>query len=138
VGYADKTQPMEYEHAGSPVAGGTFPAEIFHDFMTSWVELRQARRLERAANKQAEDGSSTDVAPALPVSPTEVPPSTTTPSEPSTGDTGGGTTGGGGGGQDQAPPQKQQPAEPPPAPAQPETPPPSGGGGGGAAPGGTP
>src|ERR671923_522508 len=52
VGYADKLQPMEYEHAGSPVAGGTFPAEIFHDFMTSWLELRQQRRLERGANKK--------------------------------------------------------------------------------------
>src|SRR6185295_1534901 len=99
VGYADKLQPMEYEHGGSPVAGGTFPAEIFHDFMTSWIDLRQARRLERAANKQAEDGTSTEVTPAVPVSPTEVPQATTTtPSEPTTGDTGGGTTGGGGGG----------------------------------------
>jgi membrane peptidoglycan carboxypeptidase len=32
VGYADKLQPMEYEHAGSPVAGGTFPAEIWRTF----------------------------------------------------------------------------------------------------------
>jgi penicillin-binding protein 1A len=139
VGYADKTQPMEYEHAGSPVAGGTFPAEIFHDFMTSWIDLRQARRLERAANRP-DDGTSTEVAPAVPVSPTDVPPATTTPSEPSTGGTDGGTTGGGGGGQqqDQAPPQNQQPAEPPSTPAQPETPPPTGGGGGGVSPGGTP
>ena len=99
VGYADKLQPMEYEHGGSPVAGGTFPAEIFHDFMTSWLELRQARRLERAANKQSEDGTSTDVAPAVPVSPTDVPPATTTPADPTTGGTdGGGGTGGGGGG----------------------------------------
>jgi penicillin-binding protein 1A len=141
VGYADKTQPMEYEHAGSPVAGGTFPAEIFHDFMTSWLDLRQARRLERAANKQREDGTSTDVAPAVPVSPTDVPPATTTPSEPSTGGTdGGGGTGGGdtGGGGQQTPPQNQQPDEPPSTPAQPETPPPTGGGGGGVSPGGTP
>jgi len=143
VGYADKTQPMEYEHAGSPVAGGTFPAEIFHDFMTSWLELRQARRLERAANRPDKDGTSTDVAPALPSSPTDVAPATTTPSEPTTGDTGDGGTGGGGGGgngggQNQAPPQNQQPAEPPSTPAQPETPPPTGGGGGGVSPGGTP
>ena len=145
VGYADKTQPMEYEHGGSPVAGGTFPAEIFSDFMSSWIELRKARRAERAANRAAEeDGTSTEVAPAVPVSPTEVAPSTTAPSEPSTGDTGdgggtGGTGGGGtGGGQNQAPPQNQQPAEPPSTPAQPETPPPSGGGGGGVSPGGEP
>jgi penicillin-binding protein 1A len=141
VGYADKTQPMEYEHGGAPVAGGTFPAEIFHDFMTSWLELRQARRLERAANKPAEDGTSTEVAPAVPVSPTETPPATTAPTAPTTGDTGGGGTtggGGGGGGQNQAPPQNQQPAQPPSTPAQPETPPPTGGGGGGVSPGGTP
>ena len=134
---------MEYEHGGSPVAGGTFPAEIFHDFMTSWLELRQARRLERAANKQSEDGTSTDVAPAVPVSPTEVPPATTPRPAPTTGGTdGGGGTGGGGGGtgggDQQTPPQNQQPAEPPSTPAQPETPPPTGGGGGGVSPGGTP
>ena len=55
VGYADKLQPMEYEHAGGPVAGGTYPAEIFHDFMSSWIEMREQRRLERAA-KRDDDG----------------------------------------------------------------------------------
>jgi penicillin-binding protein 1A len=45
VGYADRLQPMEYEYAGSPVAGGTYPAVIFSDFMSSWVELRDARGL---------------------------------------------------------------------------------------------
>ena len=64
VGYADKLQPMEFEHAGSPVAGGTYPAEIFHDFMTSWLEMRSERRLARHANDPDKD---TGVAPALPV-----------------------------------------------------------------------
>jgi penicillin-binding protein 1A len=45
VGYADKLQPMEYEYAGNPVAGGTYPAVIFSDFMTAWLELREARGL---------------------------------------------------------------------------------------------
>jgi penicillin-binding protein 1A len=45
VGYADKLQPMEYEYAGSPVAGGTYPAVIFSDFMATWLELREARGL---------------------------------------------------------------------------------------------
>jgi penicillin-binding protein 1A len=45
VGYADKLQPMEYEYAGSPVAGGTYPAVIFSDFMGAWLELRDARGL---------------------------------------------------------------------------------------------
>jgi penicillin-binding protein 1A len=52
VGYADKVQPMEYEYAGSPVAGGTYPAVIFSDFMSTWVELREARGLD----KDEEDG----------------------------------------------------------------------------------
>ncbi len=45
VGYADKLQPMEYEYAGGPVAGGTYPAVIFSDFMATWLELRDARGL---------------------------------------------------------------------------------------------
>ncbi|HEV2873517.1 MAG TPA: transglycosylase domain-containing protein, partial [Thermoleophilaceae bacterium] len=45
VGYADKLQPMEYEFAGGPVAGGTYPAVIFSDFMATWLELREARGL---------------------------------------------------------------------------------------------
>ena len=45
VGYADKLQPMEYEYAGGPVAGGTYPAVIFSDFMANWLELREARGL---------------------------------------------------------------------------------------------
>jgi penicillin-binding protein 1A len=136
VGYADKLQPMEYEHGGSPVAGGTFPAEIFHDFMTSWLQLRQTRRLERAANKH--DDSADEVAPALPVSPTEVPPAQeAAPTDQGTG--GDQQNPAGGGGQqapDQAPPQDQPPEQTPPTPAQPETPPPTGGGGGGVSPGG--
>ncbi|HEV3377494.1 MAG TPA: transglycosylase domain-containing protein [Thermoleophilaceae bacterium] len=52
VGYADKVQPMEYEYAGSPVAGGTYPAVIFSDFMSTWMELVEARGLD----KDEEDG----------------------------------------------------------------------------------
>src|SRR6185503_18795000 len=72
VGYADKLQPMEYEHAGGPVAGGTFPAEIFHDFMSSWIEIRDQRRLDRAAKRAAEEGDSTTT-PVLPSTPSDVP-----------------------------------------------------------------
>ena len=129
VGYADKLQPMEYEHAGGPVAGGTYPAEIFHDFMSSWLELREARRLERGLKK---DEGSDETAPVVPISPTDVPPAEQVePTEPEAGD--GGDTGGGGG--DAAPqPAPQEPApapEPAPTPAPPTTPPTDGGGGGG-------
>jgi penicillin-binding protein 1A len=52
VGYADRLQPMEYEYAGGPVAGGTYPAVIFSDFMATWLELREARGL---GSKEEED-----------------------------------------------------------------------------------
>jgi penicillin-binding protein 1A len=133
VGYADKLQPMEYEHAGGPVAGGTFPAEIFHDFMSSWIEMRDQRRLERAAKRAADETDST-TAPALPIAPSETPsdqqalPTETAPTEAP--------------GQQRGPatkqPAPQQPApepEPAPTPAPAPTTPPSDGGGGGAGPG---
>jgi penicillin-binding protein 1A len=34
VGYPDGIKPMKTEYGGSPVEGGTYPAEIWHDFMT--------------------------------------------------------------------------------------------------------
>jgi penicillin-binding protein 1A len=78
VGYADRLQPMEYEYAGSPVAGGTYPAVIFSDFMSSWVELRDARGL---GPKEEEDESELIPTPetySAPVAPEEEP----VPAEP--------------------------------------------------------
>jgi penicillin-binding protein 1A len=138
VGYADRLQPMETEHGGAPVAGGTYPAEIFHDFMTSWLTLRAEREANR---KQPDDDAGTSTIPAAPVTPSEIPPAEQAapadgaPAEPDTGDGGGATP---------APQTPQQPPEqapapnpaPAPAPA-PTTPPSTGdgtGGGVGAAP----
>jgi penicillin-binding protein 1A len=136
VGYADNVQPMEYEHAGGPVAGGTFPAEIFHDFMASWVEMRDERRAARGADDEDDDGTDLQV-PATPVDPNAVPPAEQAapeePAEPR---------------EEQAPeaaPQPEAPTETPapeaPAPAvpaPPATPPPSGGTGGGVTPNSAP
>jgi penicillin-binding protein 1A len=74
IGYADKVQPMEYEYAGGPVAGGTYPAVIFSDFMSVAVELREAR--EAAAGKDDEEEESTGggIVPAPPVDPSVAPP----------------------------------------------------------------
>jgi penicillin-binding protein 1A len=137
VGYADRVQAMEYEHAG-PVAGGTFPAEIFHDFMSQWVVMRDARRAARRAGKPDENGDTSTYLPPTTVDPNAVPDAEqgaatpTTPSEPDSG-----------GGQPEANPQPAPPPdEPAPAPSTPVDPalppatPPSGGsGGGGVAPG---
>jgi penicillin-binding protein 1A len=136
VGYADKLQPMEFEHAGGPVAGGTFPAEIFHDFMTSWLEMRSERRLARHANDPDTD---TGVGTALPAAPTDVPSSTApaAPTETAPTDQGGQQGGATPNQQPQEPPQAPEDA---PTPAPPADPPPSdeSGGGGGAGPGGEP
>ena len=131
VGYADKVQPMEYEHAGGPVAGGTFPAEIFHDFMAQYLELKEARDAEREARRLAREGSDESTVPAVPVTPGELPPveevapTDTAPVDP---DTGGATP-------EATPapepvPQEPAPApEPTPTPAPAPTTPPEGGGG---------
>jgi len=127
VGYADKLQPMEFEHAGGPVAGGTYPAEIFHDFMTSWLDMREERRLARQAKNHEDDETGTS--PALPVTPTDAAPTEeAAPTETAPADQGG----------QQRAPAQQQPQEPapapePPTPAPPTSPPPTGGGGGGGA-----
>jgi penicillin-binding protein 1A len=76
VGYADKLVPMEYDYAGSPVAGGTYPAEIFSDFMSSWVEIRETRDLMDGKDDdepEPQDGGGGYVPPA-PVAPSQVPP----------------------------------------------------------------
>jgi penicillin-binding protein 1A len=134
VGYADKVQPMEYEYAGSPVAGGTYPAMIFSDFMSSWVEIRGARGLDKDEG-ESEDGiaplptdpyatpPADELAPAAPAAPAvpedeevpqetpEVVPAPVTPTEPPA-------------------PEAPPPVEPAPVPA----PPPSGGDAGGGLP----
>ena len=41
VGYPEGGKPMETEYRGEPVAGGTFPAEIWRDFMLSVKKIRR-------------------------------------------------------------------------------------------------
>jgi penicillin-binding protein 1A len=124
VGYPDRLKYMKTEYHGGPVAGGTFPSEIWHDFMTAAIALD----LQRHPDKETETSTTPSVGvPAAPVTPT--PPAATTPAEPAA----------------PAPepaPEPQQPAQPAPEPQQPATPPqqppPAGGdGGGGGGTGGT-
>jgi penicillin-binding protein 1A len=138
VGYPDELRSMETEYHGGPVAGGTYPAEIWHDLMSAWIGIRDQRRAERGGE---EDGGA-----AQPYVPAD--PGTTTPGEPIPEEDGGAD------GEPSEPvgpaPEPREPAEPAPAPtpapapaptpapAPAPTPPPSGGGtqgGGGAAPG---
>src|SRR3954447_25076459 len=63
VGYPDKLKPMLTEFRGGPVAGGTYPAEIWHDFMTAWIKLRDGRKAARDAAKGLD--TTTDTTPVL-------------------------------------------------------------------------
>jgi penicillin-binding protein 1A len=72
VGYADHLREMKTEYHGSPVAGGTYPTEIWHDFMTSWIGIRDRRAIERGDEPgNGEDG------PSLPTTPLTPAPQTT-------------------------------------------------------------
>jgi penicillin-binding protein 1A len=115
VGYADKLKPMLTEFAGAPVEGGTFPALIWHDFMTEANAIADERNAKERARKglppkAPEDQTTTATpAPVIPTKPAPVPeggdtappaPAPTAPSKPGTSGTGtgGGGTGTGGGG----------------------------------------
>ncbi len=53
VGFPDKLVPMTTEFDGGPVLGGTFPALIWHDFMTSALRIDK----ERAEHSDSKTGS---------------------------------------------------------------------------------
>ena len=133
VGYPDGLKQMQTEYRGGPVAGGTYPTEIWHDFMTSFITVRDRRDAERGRKRETEEAPS---APSTPVpvpqqeqsaAPAETPQGDQAP-EQDTPDQGPQRT--------PAPRQPSTPAQPqqpaPQAPAQ--TPTPAPGAGGGAAP----
>ncbi|MDQ3936207.1 MAG: transglycosylase domain-containing protein, partial [Actinomycetota bacterium] len=43
VGYPDRVRYMTTHYHGQPVAGGTFPTEIWHDFMAAAIRIDEAR-----------------------------------------------------------------------------------------------
>jgi penicillin-binding protein 1A len=61
VGYPNKLIPMTTDFNGTPVLGGTFPALIWHDFMTSALQIDKARAEHAApsAGTAGAAGSST-------------------------------------------------------------------------------
>jgi penicillin-binding protein 1A len=134
VGYPDRLTPMETEFHGGPVAGGTFPAEIWHDLLTAWIGIRDARRAARGTDASPDDGTTatTPVTPSLPSTTAPVP----QPGEGTGAAPDGGRRPPAQPRQAPAPQAPQQPAPrpaPAPTPAQPPaTPSPGAGGGGGA------
>jgi penicillin-binding protein 1A len=77
VGYPDRLRPMLTEYHGNAVAGGTFPAEIWHDFMTSWITLRDARQ----AARDSKNGIDTTTSTTPVVTPTTTTPAQATPTD---------------------------------------------------------
>ncbi len=57
VGYPDKLIPMEHDFNGGPVLGGTFPALIWHDFMSSALQIDKTRSEEAAAKGKVSGGA---------------------------------------------------------------------------------
>jgi penicillin-binding protein 1A len=53
VGYPSGLVPMKFAFNGGPVLGGTFPALIWHDFMTSAMQVEKARAEHAVAVKGA-------------------------------------------------------------------------------------
>jgi penicillin-binding protein 1A len=53
VGYPDKLVPMLTDFNGQPVMGGTFPALIWHDFMTAALQIDKNRAEHLAEAKRA-------------------------------------------------------------------------------------
>ncbi|HEX3434309.1 MAG TPA: transglycosylase domain-containing protein [Solirubrobacteraceae bacterium] len=141
VGYPDSLVPMTTAFNGGPVLGGTYPALIWHDFMTSALNIDKVRAEEAAAGKKPKSGETGEAA-------TTSTPESSTPSgagsnsAPSGGESskGGGKSSapsGGGGGEagaqktespSPAPEKTPAPAtpEPTPTPAPSESTPPSG------------
>jgi penicillin-binding protein 1A len=52
VGYPHGGRAMETEYRGEPVAGGTYPAEIFRDFMLDVRKIRTARGEKRTKEEE--------------------------------------------------------------------------------------
>ncbi|MEA2253995.1 MAG: penicillin-binding protein [Solirubrobacteraceae bacterium] len=71
VGYPDKLKPMLTEFAGQPVEGGTYPALVWHDFMTAANQVLD----DRAAQLRIKQGlpPKPQTTPTSPVPPTSVP-----------------------------------------------------------------
>jgi len=59
VGYPDKLVPMLTEFGGQPVAGGTYPAILWHNFMVTAMGILDQRKVAAAAQAAGQSGAST-------------------------------------------------------------------------------
>jgi penicillin-binding protein 1A len=59
VGYPDKLVPMLTQFSGGPVAGGTYPALIWHNFMVAATGLLDQRKAAAEARRTGKDAPTT-------------------------------------------------------------------------------
>jgi penicillin-binding protein 1A len=144
VGYPDRLVPMLTEYGGEPVAGGTYPALLWHNFMVQAMAILEQRSALADALRSGDDTTSVDTTtPAVQAAPTGTGTTTTDAGStdgasdgetaPPSGDTG--DTGSGGGGSATPPAGGDTGTPTPPTGGDTGTPTPGGGGanGGGAA-----
>jgi penicillin-binding protein 1A len=104
VGFPNKLVPMTTDFNGGPVEGGTYPAVIWHDFMTQALQIMAGYRAARAGNHASTNtgtiGTGTASAPAPSASSSSSSSGTGTSQSPAppTGAAGGGNAGTGAGG----------------------------------------
>ena len=84
VGYPDELRPMETEFAGEPVAGGTYPAMIFKDFVAQAMDLGYVK-----SDLEDDVSTTTTPAPTAPATsatpaPTVAPATPVAPEQPAT------------------------------------------------------
>jgi penicillin-binding protein 1A len=133
VGYPNKLIPMTTNFHDSPVLGGTFPALIWHDFMTSALQIEQERSEQASSKKgtgsQPSEGSTTTTpAVAEPKSSNAPSSKTASPATPNNGKGGSATPGAPtqeAGGEAHSPEHAATPATPPAAEPAPATPTPA-------------
>jgi len=146
VGYPDRLVPMLTQYGGQPVAGGTYPALLWHNFMEQAMAiLAQRAALARALQDGQNPSALSTTTPSVESAPSGTGTTTdgtagggtTTSPAPTGGGTGGGTGATGGGGGTVTPPAGGNTGTPTPPAGGGNTgaPPPAGGGtsGGGAA-----
>ncbi len=131
VGYPNSLVPMTTDFDGGPVLGGTFPALIWHDFMTSAMRVEKERASEAAAAKSAKTGSSDSTTatgsqeetPGSTIETTATPPPAASNPKSGSGETAKGTPATGGGSErgeaKEAPKSEATPPAPPSTPATP-------------------
>ncbi|MGN6190452.1 MAG: transglycosylase domain-containing protein [Conexibacter sp.] len=112
VGYPDRLVPMLTQYGGQPVAGGTYPALLWHNFMTQAMAILDQRAAMAAALRAGRDAGTVETTtPTVDAAPAG---GSTTPTTSTTGTgaggtapsdaTGGGTGAAGGGGGTATPP----------------------------------